>query len=85
MKSNFCSNDLIVLHLLGIFIFVYLFLVRKNPVYRDSKPGPNVSEGYEVTSELPGRPVSLEVEVLVVENSLEVLVVQYKTIQSRAV
>ena len=30
--------------------------LRKNPVYRDSNSRPNVSEGYEVTSELPGRP-----------------------------
>ena len=28
----------------------------KNPIYRDSNSRPNVSEGYEVTSELPGRP-----------------------------
>ena len=34
----------------------FFFLVRKNPVYRDSNSCPNVSEGYEVTSELPGRP-----------------------------
>ena len=30
--------------------------MRKNPVYRGSNSRPNVSEGYEVTSELPGRP-----------------------------
>ena len=46
--------DLIVLHLLAILFF----LVRKNPVYRDSNSRPNVSKGYEVTSELPGRPAS---------------------------
>ena len=51
------TNGLIVLHLLDIFIYFY-FLVRKNPVYRDSNSRPNVSEGYEVTSELPGRPAS---------------------------
>ena len=28
--------------------------LRKNPSYRDSNSRPNVSEGYEVTSELPG-------------------------------
>ena len=35
-------------------LFYCYFLVRKNPVYRDSNSRPNVSEGYEVTSELPG-------------------------------
>ena len=31
-----CTNDLIVLHSLGIFIFIYLFIFsEKNPVYRD--------------------------------------------------
>ena len=30
--------------------------MRKNPVYRDSNSRPNMSEGYEVTSELRGRP-----------------------------
>ena len=30
--------------------------MRKNLVYRDSNSRPNLSEGYEVTSELPGRP-----------------------------
>ena len=44
-----CTNDLIVLHLLGIFIFIFIFLVRKNPRYQDSNSRPNVSEGYEVT------------------------------------
>ena len=48
-----CTNDSFVLHFLGFF-----FLVRKNPVYRDSNSRPNVSEGYEVTSELPGRPAT---------------------------
>ena len=37
----------------------YYFLVRKKNSYRDSNSRPNVSEGYEVTSELPGRPVLL--------------------------
>ena len=51
------TNDLIILHLLGIIcIFIFYFLVRKNPVYRDSNSRPNVSEGYVVTSELPGLP-----------------------------
>ena len=43
-----CTNDLIVLHLLGFFLFS--FLVRKNPSYRDSNSRPYVSEGYEVTN-----------------------------------
>ena len=30
-----CTNDLIVLHLLGHFILFYLFFSEKNPVYRD--------------------------------------------------
>ena len=40
----------------AFFVFVYSFLVRK---YRlpGSNSRPNVSEGYMVTSELPGRPV----------------------------
>ena len=29
-------------------------------IYRDSKSRPNVSEGYEVISELPGRPVQYQ-------------------------
>ena len=37
--------------------WAFLFFSEKNPVYRDSNSRPNVSEGYEVTSELPGRPV----------------------------
>ena len=42
-----------VLRLLGFFFF---FLGGKKSVYRDLNSRPNVSEGYEVTSELPGRP-----------------------------
>ena len=38
------TNDLIVLHLLGIFLF-FNILVRKSPSYRDSNSRPNVSEG----------------------------------------
>ena len=52
-----CTNDLIVLHLLGISIFISIFSVRKNPSYRDSNSRPNVSEGYEVTNELPGKKI----------------------------
>ena len=51
----FCTNGLIVLHPLGIFFF-FFFVVSSNPIYRDSNSRRNVSEGYEVTSELPGRP-----------------------------
>ena len=43
-----CTNELIVLHLMGIYLLL-LFLVRKNPSYRDSNSRP-VSEGYEVTN-----------------------------------
>ena len=39
-------------------LFISFYLVRKNTVYRDSNSRPNVSEGYEVTSELPGRPAN---------------------------
>ena len=38
--------------------FLFLFFSEKNPVYRDSNSCPNVSEGHEVTSELPRRPVT---------------------------
>ena len=51
-----CTNDLIVLHPLGIFSFSFSFLVRKFRL-PGSNSRPNVSEGYMVTSELPGRPV----------------------------
>ena len=37
------------------FLFLFFFFSQKNLVYRDSNSTPNVSEGYEVTSELPGR------------------------------
>ena len=40
--------NLIVLHLLSILFFIFYFLVRKNPGYRDSNSHPNVLEGYEV-------------------------------------
>ena len=51
-----CTNDLIVPHLLGIYLFIFS---EKNPVYWDSNSRPNVSEGYEVTSELPGHSVHM--------------------------
>ena len=43
-----CTNGLIVLHPLGIFIFVFKFFSEKNPVLPGSNSRPNVSEGYEV-------------------------------------
>ena len=49
-----CTTDLIILHSLGIFSFSFLVFSEKNPVYRGSISRPNVSDGYEVTSELPG-------------------------------
>ena len=45
-----------ILHPLGIFILFFYFS-EKNPVLPGSNPRSNGSEGYEVTSELPGRPV----------------------------
>ena len=39
-----------------IYIYIYIFS-EKNPVLPGSNARPNVAEGYEVTSELPGRPV----------------------------
>ena len=50
-----CTNNLIVLHSLGFFFF---FLSEKNTIYRDRTHIPTCQKGYEVTSELPGRPVS---------------------------
>ena len=32
-----------------ILFFIFYFIVRKNPSYRDSNSRPNVSEGFEVT------------------------------------
>ena len=42
-----CTNDLIVLNPLGIFILFFSFLVRKSCL-PGSNSRPNVSEGYEV-------------------------------------
>ena len=48
-EVEFCAlTILIVLHPLGIFIFVFLFFSEKHPVCRGSNSRPNVSEGYEV-------------------------------------
>ena len=35
-EVEFCTNDLIVLHPLGIFIFVFYFFSEKNPVLPES-------------------------------------------------
>ena len=50
------TNDLIVLHLLGIYFILFIYLVgkKKNPRYRDSNSRPNASEGYK-PNELPGK------------------------------
>ena len=43
-----CTNDLIVLHPLGIFIFVFLVFQWEKSRLPGSNSRPNVSEGYEV-------------------------------------
>ena len=52
-----CTNDLIVLHPLGIFILVFSFLVRKIPFAGIELTSQRV-RGLRGTSELPGRPAS---------------------------
>ena len=52
-----CTNDLIVLHLLGIFIFYFLFFVRKNPRSCDDteiRTQVPTSEGFEITNRTTG-------------------------------
>ena len=44
--------------------------MSKNPVYRGSNSRPNVSEGYEVTSELPGRTTGMFSRTLYAYRSL---------------
>ena len=51
-----CTNDLIVLHPLGIFILFYSFLVRKIPFAGIELTSQRV-RGLRGTSELPGRPI----------------------------
>ena len=55
VKSNFA---ILCTPLVGhsYFLFIFLFLVRKSRLPGSNSSCPNVSEGYEVTSELPGRP-----------------------------
>ena len=52
-----CTNDLIVLHALGIFILFFSFLVRKIPFAGIELTSQRV-RGLRGTSELPGRPGS---------------------------
>ena len=47
VEFNLCTNDIIVLHALGIFILFFSFLVRKSRL-PGSNSRPIVSEGYEV-------------------------------------
>ena len=59
VKSNLCTNDLIVLHPLGIlvlFFSFFSFLVRKIPFAGIELTFQRV-RGLRGTSELPGRPV----------------------------
>ena len=50
-----CTNDSIVLHPLGIFIFIFKFFSEKNLVCRDRTHVPTCQRLHG-TSELPGRP-----------------------------
>ena len=50
-----CTNDLIVLHPLGIFILFFSFLVRKIP-FAGIELTSQRARGLRGTSELPGRP-----------------------------
>ena len=58
-----CTNDLIVLHLLGILILFFSFLVRKIPFAGIELTSQRV-RGLRGTSELPGRPYSNDNYVL---------------------
>ena len=53
-----CTNDLIVLHPLGIFILFFSFLVRKIPFAGIELTSQRV-RGLRGTSELPGRPATI--------------------------
>ena len=50
-----CTNDLIVLHPLGIFSFILVFTVRKIP-FAGIELTSQLVRGLRGTSELPGRP-----------------------------
>ena len=54
-----CTNDLIVLHPLGIFILFFIFLVRKIPFAGIELTSQRVRE-LRGTSELPGRPATMQ-------------------------
>ena len=55
-----CTNDLIVLHPLGIFILFFSFLVRKIPFAGIELTSQRV-RGLRGTSELPGRPATVPI------------------------
>ena len=52
---EFCVLTIYSFSTCWAFFFFLIYFSEKNPVYRDSNSRPNVSEVYEVTSELPGR------------------------------
>ena len=54
-----CTNDLIVLHPLGIFILFLSFLVRKIPFAGIELLTSQLVRGLRGTSELPGRPAHM--------------------------
>ena len=58
VRSNLCTNDLIVLHPLGIFILFFSVLARKIPFARIELTSQRV-RGLRGTSELPGRPACI--------------------------
>ena len=64
-----CTNDFIVLHPLGIFIFVFLVFWWEKSRLPGSNSRPNVSEGYEVP--LSYRPIVKEVRNTSTINSTE--------------
>ena len=53
-EVELCTNDLIVLHPLGIFILIFEFFSEKNPVCRDRTHVPTCQRLHG-TSELPGQ------------------------------
>ena len=59
-EVELCTNDLIFLHPLGIFILFFSFLVRKIPFAGIELTSQRV-RGLRGTSELPGRPAVLMV------------------------
>ena len=57
------TNDLIVVHLLGIHFILFIYLVKKKTTtrYRDSNSRPNASEGYEPNELIPGKKKEIEI------------------------